>query len=297
MLKRILLHLSSVFFRWNMLIIVCVSLGAGFIIVTHGRPEKFSALIRIPGLLSSTLYSSVIAFVLLLMVYVVSFTGNAKFAGRGMNARWFRFQFSYGVLLTLLVELVLATILFALNGFWILDTAFFDKLFLPVVLFILLANVCYLLYFIQQVRTEVEVPIFVPVEVETIRYQPVPLVVAQQVDVAAELTDQEPALFYIYQGEVWIKDFTGKRSIWLKSLEKTMSCLDSRVYFKGSRNWIVHRKAITAIEPLSGRRIELQCLFKVRIKLVVSRRNAHDFKEWLYGIASVGPSAGEAVRS
>lgn len=306
MLKRILLHLHSTFFRWNLLIIFFVSSIAGFAIVTHGRPEKFPALLRIPGLWSSAMYSSIIAFVLILVIYIVSFIGNAKFAGQEINGRWIRFQFYYGVLLTMVVEIVSATLLFGLHGFWILDTTFFDTIFLPVLLFVTLVNLCYLLFFMQQVRIEVEVPVeipvevpvFVPVEVETIRYQAVPLVIAPaNLDVETELAVDDPALFYSHNGEVWKKDFAGKKSIWLKSLDVTIKELDSKLYFKGYRNWIAHRKAVAEIQPYSGRRVRIKCIFKVRIKLLVARRNVHQFKEWLYGKKVSDTNADEAVHS
>ena len=275
MLGRIFLHLRSVFFFRNLCILLVVAAVAGFVIVTHGREEKWYQYFAIPGIFSSALYSGIIAFILLLVVYVVSFIANVKYAGRDRNGQWLVFQLVYGVLLTIVVELVLATLLFWVMGFWIFDTAFFDKIFLVVVMFILLANLCYMLFYMQRVRYEVTV--------ETVRYQPIPLspLEMDSDEPRVEPTDQ-PALFYIRNGEAWRKSFQGKRSIWLKSLDSTMSQLDPQLYFKCARNWIVHRNAIASIRMISSRRIEVKCSFKVAINLIVSRRNAQKFKEWLY---------------
>jgi len=280
MSRRLFSHLNSAFFLWNLLIMCCVSLAAGFFIVTHGRQEKLFELFELQGIWSSTLYSGLIAFLLLLMVYAVSFLGNARYAGQGRNGRWFVFQLVYGVLLTLVLELVLASLLFWIQGHWILETAFFDKLFLPAVLFVLLANACYLLFFMQQVRHEIQIE--VQVKVPVIRYVPVSLVMPEKVEAVAAAEVSEPALFYIHNGEVWKKNFQGERKHWPKSLKKTMAGLDPKLYFKCSRQWIVHRNAVASIHT-SDRNIKVRCIFSVRVLLMVPRRNVQAFKLWLYG--------------
>ncbi len=281
-MRRLFSHLNSAFFLWNLSIMVLASMAAGFFIVTHGREEKLLELWHHPGLFSSTAYSAVIAFLLLLMVYVVSFTGNARYAGGDANGRWLLFQLVYGVFLALGLGFILAALLFWAHGYWIMDTAYFDKILLPTVLFVLLANACYLLFFMQRVRREVEVPM--------VRYVPVPLVMPEKTDeVEAAERAGEPALFYIHNGEVWKKNFRGDRELWPKSLNRTMAALDPELYFKCSRQWIVHRKAIGSIHHLSGRRIKVCCVFKVRVVLVVSRRNVQEFKEWLYGQGDLEP--------
>ena len=280
MLKRILLHLRSAFFLWNLLILILVSWLGGFLVVTHGHPEKFFQLFSKPGLFSSVNYSASIAFVLLLMIYVVSFIGNVKYAGVGRNGKWFLFQMTYGVLLTVIFEILFATLLFWYKGHWILNTAFFDKIFVLAVSFICIANLAYLLFFIQRVKIEPEIK---RVEVPTIRYQPMPLVVPVDTVDNVMVSGDEAALFYIRNGEIWKKDFEGKRGIWLMSLDATMKELDHEMYFKCARNWIVNRHAVAEVIPISSRRLLIRCHFQVRIELVVSQRNAQDFKDWFYG--------------
>lgn len=281
MLKRILLHLRSSFFLWNLLILILVSWVGGFLIVTHGHPEKFVLLFSKPGLFKSVNYSSAIAFVLLLMIYVASYIGNARYAGMGQNGRWFVFQLIYGVLLTVIFEIAFATLLFWYKGYWILDTAFFDKIFLLAICLICIANLAYLLFFMQRVKLE---PVIELVEVHSIRYQPMPLVVEEEKSVEEiGVKADDIALFYIKNHEIWKKDFEGKRQIWLQNLDATMDELDPKLYFKCARYWIVHRKAIAEVTPISSRRLLIQCRFKVRIELIVSQRNAQDFKDWFYG--------------
>lgn len=187
---------------------------------------------------------------------------------------------TYGVLLTVIFEILFATLLFWYKGHWILDTAFFDKIFVLAVSFICIANLAYLLFFTQRVKPE---PVIERVEVQTIRYLPMPLVVPVEKVDEVKVAGDEAALFYIRNGEIWKKDFEGKRGIWLKSLEATMSELDPELYFKCARNWIVHRQAVAEVIPISSRRLLIRCRFKVRIELVVSQRNAQTFKEWFYG--------------
>jgi len=292
MLKRFFSHLRSRFFFWNVIIMLIVSLLAGFLIVTHGRPETYAVLIHLPGLIPSSFYSGLIAFMLLIAIYIVSFIGNARYAGRNRNGSWLTFQLIYGVVVVIMLELLLATILFWIMGFWILESAFFDKVFLLAILFILVANLAYLLFYMQRVKVEPEIEI---VEVHTIRYQPMPLVIKDELGSEERAAKEEAALFYIRNGEIWRKTFIGKREIWLLSIEATMSELDPSLYFKCARNWIVHRDAVASVKPISSRRLEIYCHFKVSVSLVVSRRNAQDFKDWFYGDHE--PSDDEAVHS
>lgn len=279
MLKRILSHFRSRFFIWNISISFGVSMLAGFFVVTHGHPKPYSVLLFMPGLFASSVYSGIIAFILLFAVYLVSFIGNAKYAGKQQNGRWFIFQLFYGVVLMILLELVLATILFWMMGHWILDTAFFDKIFLLAFMFIAMANLFYLLFFMQRVKVDPEVEY---VAVETVRYQSVPTIVAPAVEASSEEIGLQAALFYIHNGEIWKKDFDGEPKIWLTPLSKTMNDLDPKQYFKCSRNWIVHRNAIAQVIPIEGRRLKVICRFQLKIPFIVSRRNAQDFKDWFY---------------
>lgn len=270
MVLTLFTHLRTRFFWSNLLLLVPLAICSAHLIVTHDRTETLSEFFRMPAYFRSIAYSGVIALLLLLAVYGVSFEMNRRHGGSRMNRRWLGGQFLYGVLGVVLLELFAATLLFHLHGFWILDTAYFKKLFGPIALFIFSANLCYMVYYLSR-RSAVKV-----------RYQFLDNKVATEEDrVVVKLS--EPAIFYIKNGDVWCVDFEGGSMMLHTSLTANMELLSERDYFRGARDWIVHRRAIGSVVHVSGNRLKLRCSIGDGFDLEVSRRNVGRFKEWLDG--------------
>jgi len=87
------------------------------------------------------------------------------------------------------------------------------------------------------------------------------------------------ALWYMEDGEVLCVDFNGKPDGRKCSLSTVMEELDPKAYFRGSRDWIVHRDMISSVKSLSGYRLQVFCKFG-EYRLIVSRRNVARFKLW-----------------
>lgn len=269
MMKYLWSHFRSPFFLWNLLISIVVAPVAGHLIVTHGRDEEFKELLNMPGYVRSVVFSGIITFILFWFVYGVSFSANVKFARFGLSAKWLGYQLVYGVGVTLGLELVLATVLYGLMGFWILETAFFDKIFLPVVLFVLLLNACYLLYYSQKIKIVVVISPEPEVEV----------VAPVAENDAGESEGERSALLYISEKRLWQMDMEGKTTFWFKSLDASMEEFGTKDYFRCDRNWMVHRGAIVDVKDIAGR-IRVEYRVPVPKHLKISRRNLQLILQW-----------------
>ncbi|MGE6218930.1 LytTR family transcriptional regulator DNA-binding domain-containing protein [Nubsella zeaxanthinifaciens] len=270
MLHSIFSHIRSRFFLRNLLLLLVTAILAGHFIVTHDRDESLGELLNMPAYYRSVAYSGGIALLLLLSIYGVSMRMYRKHSGRGLTASWIREQALYGVLGVVILELFAATLLFYAMGFWIMDTAYFKKLFGPIVMFILLVNLCYLLFY-QNQRPVVK-----------IRYQ----FLDNRVDVRKKMTPvvvDQPALLYVENGNTWCIDFSRRRSIWTQSLNESQQRFGGEDYFRGARNWLIHRDAIVSVAQISGKRLSVTCDLQGEFKLVVSRRSVAAFKLWLDG--------------
>lgn len=267
MLKRILKHLWSRFFIINLLLILVVSIFAGHYIVVHGRNETWAELRQMSAYYYSVAYSAMIAMVLQLGIYLVSYKLSRKHRGKGLTISWALEQLLYGVVMILMLELLLAAALFGLHGLWLPETSFFKKLFLPIVLFVLIVNLCYIIYYMNKYpRAQKLVKYLIPK-----KPKPKP-----QIKVSTDL----PALVYAGESGVMAYGFSGNPMIWTHSIRQSIELLGTRDYYSGQRHWLVHRLAIADLESIPGKRVKLILAFEFKHEMIVSRRRSSIFRAW-----------------
>lgn len=265
-MERLLAHLRSRFFLVNFLILFVLSILAGHWVVTHNHEGWFLDFIKRPGYFPSVGYSSLIALILLLTIYGVSYRMFECYGGAGLSRAWIAGQLKYGIGVVILVELVLAALLFHIMGYQILETSYFRKLFRPIVLFIFAVNLAYILYFRNRETTKVRYKFLDGHQHAAM----------EEGDVDREVT---VALWYMEDGEVLCVSFDGRPDGRKCSLSTVMEELDPKIYFRGARDWIVHRDMISGVKSLSGYRLQIFCKFGDH-RVIVSRRNVARFKLW-----------------
>lgn len=268
MLNRIIVHIRSRFFLSNFGLLLTVAVLTGHFVVMHGTKDKFLDLISESYYYLSVAYSAAITMTLLAMIYSVSYLLDKKYKGLGLTRQWMFYQLLYGVLLVLAVELLLAGILFYWQGFLIWETAFFRIFFGPIVLFVLLVNLAYLIFFLQR-NPRVE---------HVVRYL-VPRRNGVELKLLAD--EQVPAVLYLDEWGTWAFDFNGEKADWDHSLDASGEFIQIGQYFRGQRHWLVHRKAISAVEPQANRTVRLSLMMDFPHELIVSRRRSKEFKAWL----------------
>lgn len=267
MLKKVFSHLCSKFFLRVFLISFLIALLAGHFIVTHGRRETLSELLAMPSYYYSVIYSALIALILQLAIYTVSYKLSLKYNGKGLTFSWGIRQFFFGFVMVLLLELFLAAALFALHGLWLPETAFFRKLFGDIVLFVLVINLGHIIYFMH----------LNPIVKHTVR-----LVVQKKTESEPILPDEmeAPALILKCEEGLFAYDFHGNKTGWVEPINASLKRLGQNDYYSGQRHWMVHRLAILELENISVKRILLKLNIQVPCEIIVSRRRSPEFKVW-----------------
>ena len=271
MLKKIKNHIRTPFFKWNIAAILIISLAAGHFIVTHGRKYELKQWLRMADYYYSVGYSMMIALILMLCIYTISWWMNIKYRAHGQLLQWLVFQLLYGVVLVLLIELLLATVLFWLKGYWIGNTSFFRKLLLPIVQFIISVNFGYMIVFL----------IKAPKIKYKVRYLPN---VPNDALLATDLVDSPPALIYIDDIGIWQLSTDGEKTPWLDTLESAQEQFGKAICFRGQRHWVVFAHAIADYDKPKGKRqVIIYLKVEAPFELETSRRSTPHFKKWYDG--------------
>lgn len=268
MLKKIKSHIGTPFFKWNIAVFLIFSLAAGHFIVTHGRKHELIQWLRMPNYYYSVGYSMTIALILMICIYGISWRMNNRYRAQGQLWHWLLFQTLYGVVLVLFIEFTLATLLFWLKGYWIGNTAFFRKLLLPIVQFIILVNFGYMIVFL--IRS--------PKIKYKVRYLPP---VLEDFPETTSSMDHLPALIYIDEVGVWQLSSNGEKMPWLDSIDSAQEQFGAAICFRGQRHWLVFAPAIAGYDKPKGKRqIMIDLKIDAPFELETSRRSTSDFKKW-----------------
>lgn len=269
MLIRFFAHTRTALFRWNFVIILFLSPFAGHFIVTHDRKFQ-TAWLKSPDYYFSVAYSAIIAIILMLCIYGISFQMNKRYRDRGEIVSWLLCQLLYGVVVVVGLELVLATCLFWYKGYWILETAFFRKILGPVVMFILIVNMAYMLFY----------AIRAPLVRYKVRYLPsIPKPVKKLEKVKK---DELPGLIYRDAEGNWSLSLEGKRMPWLETIGAAQKRYGKKVCFRGQRHWLVFGKAIADFDlPTGKRQVIIHLKMEAPFVLETSRRTSPRFKKWM----------------
>lgn len=246
-----------------------VAILAGVLVVADDKDHTVLELLQMKFFYVSVGLSSLIAWLLIEYIFGISKWLNKDYKGMGLNREWVLAQVFYGVGLALCLELLLATGVFAFMGYWIWETNFFRKVFGPIVMFVAIINMYFIIYYINKV----------PALVEKVRYQ---LLNQKAVEGPVDIdSSQVPVLVYVEDGGWWSVDWNGEVELWNYGLDQTQDMFAEGLFFRGRRNWIVNRDAIARVVPLSGKRLLVEMKVSCPIKLEVPRRKAAAFKGWL----------------
>ena len=97
------------------------------------------------------------------------------------------------------------------------------------------------------------------------------------------ITTDKIALFYAEGRDVSILTVSGKEYIIDYKLEQLEDMLDPVIFFRISRSYIVHIKAISDVIIYSSSRLKIDLDVKFDRDLIVSRDKVSDFKNWFSG--------------
>lgn len=268
-------HFRSEHFWRNISFSILVSVLAAHLLVAHDKPYSFQELLAMPRYYYSMLLNAMAALLLIEFVHMVSRRLYRRFRAEGLGHRWLLLQVVLGIGLAMLLELVIATLLFAYHGQLIWETSFFRKLFVSISMFILMVN-----FFFTGFYQYKEPAVHTMVRYRILRQ------LASEDCLAAQVLGR-PALLFVSDRKCWSIGFNGEKLQWPDSLDASQKLLDAGEYFRGQREWMVHRSAIVRVRQLPGKLLLLETALGFPLELKVSRRRAPEFKQWWAGEIAV----------
>lgn len=264
-------HFRSKYFWRNLAVSTLVSVIAGHLIVAYDQPYSWLELWGMPHYYYSLALSSTAALIQIEFMHMVSRRLYRRFKDKGLGAKWLTLQLLLGFGATVLLELAIATFLFHLHDRWILDTYFFRKLFLLVLMFIGLVNLFFVVFYYRK-----EPVVKVKVRSRLVSSQP-------SGGSVVEVPGGEAALYRVNGHDCFAVSFEGEELVVKGTLDYWEEQLDSDRYFRGQREWLVNRASILRVKRLPNKMLELETRIDFGFKLLVSRRRSPMFLLWWNG--------------
>ena len=269
-------HFRSKHFWRNLAVSVMVSVIAGHLIVAYDQPYSWLELWGMPRYYYSLALSSAAALVQIEFVHMVSRRLYRRFKDTGLGAKWFTLQLLLGFGATVLLELAIATFLFHLHDKWILDTYFFRKLFLMVLMFIGMVNLFFVVFYYRK-----EPVVKVKVRSRLVSSGP-------DENNEAGMYGEDAALYRVKGHDCFAISFHGEELLVRGTLDQWEELLEPWRYFRGQREWMVNRAVISRVERIPGKMLLLHTSIALGFELVVSRRRTPLFLSWWNGEVRTG---------
>ncbi|WP_293301735.1 LytTR family transcriptional regulator DNA-binding domain-containing protein [Pedobacter sp. UBA4863] len=280
-------------FGWYDIVLICVfSLIAGHYLVVYQEPERFWVLMRFTYYWPAMLGSSVIAFLIILAIRLISFYFDLKVSWiSDFNKRLF-LQLALGTVLMAVLAFVLAGIYFSIRGQNIFETDYYHKDFWTVVLLISFLNLFYAAEYSFKVLKIHREKLF----------EEFGEAIAIANDVAGEMLasdvfEVENIAYVFHKQRVnWLVDFNGvKTAATDMTIARLLALLNEDDFFMLQKGFVVNRTAIIKIGKTTSRRLMVYLktpfnmdLQVVRVGLnevnfvVVSQRQVREFRAWYF---------------
>ena len=94
----------------------------------------------------------------------------------------------------------------------------------------------------------------------------------------------EIALFYAEGRTVYLVSKEGKKFIVDFKLEDLVSLLETSLFFRVNRSYIINISAIQDVVVYSNSRLKITLKVKTKKEIIVSREKVAAFKTWLEGV-------------
>jgi hypothetical protein len=241
-------------------------LSAHFIIA-YGEPESLFELLKLPYYYLALTGSFVIVLIISEYVFMVTKYLDVAYLRLTEYNKRIRLQIIWGIIATVLLTVILATLYFLLRGRNIIEEGYFRYDFTVVVSFILFLNAFYLIVGLMQNR----------------RYQY--KIRIPNKETPKDDSDKSPlniiAIYPTGRGFIAVLK-NGESMIWTKTVDQSLRELSEQEYFLINRSDIVNRNIIEGYKPEESRRLKLilkEPLATGRV-FVVSQRKVVTFKRW-----------------
>ncbi len=92
---------------------------------------------------------------------------------------------------------------------------------------------------------------------------------------------QEIAYFYIEHEVSFMHTFDNRRFVVNHTLEELEQLVDRQLFYRANRQFLVHSKAIDAVEQYFARKLRLKLNAAIKEPIVVSKAKATEFLQWM----------------
>lgn len=264
----------------DLLLRAILSLVAAHILVIYGEEESFFQLLLSWDYWRSLLFSFIIAFILVTIVYRITVWLDRRFDWITATLSRTGLQVLTGLLLPAIIAFLLADIYFRLYHISIFQTIYLKFDYPVIVLMLLLLNVYYLaFYFFRQWQAA-----------NAMKGTALPGVarpVKRDVYMASKGSEQLPlpltAICYFYhQGDYnFVSTFGGDNYLVSDSLDSIEQTVPDALFFRANRQIIVNHAACQKYEQLEYGKLKLIVRPSFKETIIISQKRARDFKQWL----------------
>ncbi|MBS1529306.1 MAG: LytTR family transcriptional regulator DNA-binding domain-containing protein [Bacteroidetes bacterium] len=227
----------------------------------------------------SLLYSAVIAFMLVSIVYLVTIKLDRRYDWNKHPAKRVGLQLALALVLPAILAFLLATLYFRLFDIDIFVTRYLTYDYPVILLMLLLVNVYYVaFYFYRQWKTVRENLSNMPAGVERPSKD---VIMTSKADKVIPIAVRDICYFY-HLGELnMLRTFQKEDVIVDYSLDELEKILPPMDFFRVNRQFIVNRRSCEKYALLSYGKLELYVTPVFNSPVIISQKRAPEFKKWL----------------
>jgi len=260
-----------------------VALFAAHFVVVFGEKESTFQLMLTWDYYRSVLFSFVIAFLLVSLAYLVTCRLDRYYDWKQLTIQRIGLQLLLGLILPAVTAFLLAFLYFRLYHIRILDTDYVQYVFPVVILMLLMLNMYYLaFYFYRQWQITAIQTLNENVPVNTRdKQRSIEIFIVSKGTKNIPLPVKTISYFY-HDGEYnFLRTFEGEDFIISQALDEVEKLLPKKEFFRANRQLIVSLMACRHFESLDYGKLELFTEPPLKQTVVISRRRAKPFKEWI----------------
>ena len=249
-------------------------IGSHFIVMFGVEVSFFHVLLK-PMYWIALAGSFAIAFLLMLLIRLISIRLDRKFSWEQRTIERISLQLLFGVVLPGIAAFLLAAGYFAIRGYNILNTLYLRIDYPVILILILLINIYYLVYYVvtrlQQATTDnvkdIENTNMVFLVNKGTRNVPVPV---------------EDIAYIFREGDYnFLRTFEGEDYVFSSSLDDAEGKTSPANWFRANRQMLVNRKACKNYELLQYNKLELFANPEYKSSIIISQKRSKEFKQWL----------------
>jgi len=255
---------------------------AAHLIVSFGARENLFQLLLMWDYWRSFIYSFVIAFLLINLVYIPTVKLDKRYDWKQKTIQRIGLQTLFGLIIPSLIAFLLAAVYFRIFDMWILDTHYLQFDFPVIVLMLLLLNIYYLaFYFYRHWQYAENVNSMKDKQTEHASPKDKSIFIVQKGAKNIPLPIEGICYFYHDGDYNFVRTFEREDFLITQPLDEVQKQLPQQHFFRANRQIIVNFFACQHFEPLEFGKLELVVNPRPKEQIVISQKRAKAFKEWI----------------